>query len=312
MYPLTTIKSKLSASAIEFGVGIRTPGQLRTIEYFEGLKRLGRRPTLTNRQRLKTGMVLSLTIHATLLAGQNLAVADWMQQQPPTPPSASASASASAFTIKLAVTTNQPLETIDHQTIKPDLQQSTKTVALVTPALPKVPNQLAVKVPAEQALIKPLISRPNTNRKTNLNAKPTRLTKSQPEPVQPSIAPLASIVQQPVASAQHSQSQPAKSDFPQQPTAIAVVKNPRYRLPPKPPHYPVQSIRRGQQGTALVRAKLNAAGAINHAYVYQSSGHPQLDQAALAAVNDWSFEPAISNGIAVVAWVEVPVNFRLH
>jgi protein TonB len=45
--------------------------------------------------------------------------------------------------------------------------------------------------------------------------------------------------------------------------------------------------------------------------VKQSSGHAVLDEAALAAVRAWRFEPATLNGAPVEAEAEVPIRFKL-
>jgi protein TonB len=46
--------------------------------------------------------------------------------------------------------------------------------------------------------------------------------------------------------------------------------------------------------------------------VFRSSGFSLLDQAAVAAVRGWLFEPASRNGFPVAARVEVPVHFVLE
>ncbi len=91
-----------------------------------------------------------------------------------------------------------------------------------------------------------------------------------------------------------------------------IIMNPRFRYPPSPPVYPRQSIRRNQQGTTLIRAKVSRYGRVEKMKIYQSSGFAMLDQAAMAAVKKWDFEPAKQNSLAVSSWVQVPVNFVLE
>jgi protein TonB len=43
----------------------------------------------------------------------------------------------------------------------------------------------------------------------------------------------------------------------------------------------------------------------------QSSGFPLLDEAAIAAVRRWTFEPARIDGRAVASQVVVPVRFSM-
>ena len=46
--------------------------------------------------------------------------------------------------------------------------------------------------------------------------------------------------------------------------------------------YPVQALRRGEQGVTMVRFAMNHAGTVLSAVVVRSSGHDDLDQEALA------------------------------
>jgi protein TonB len=39
---------------------------------------------------------------------------------------------------------------------------------------------------------------------------------------------------------------------------------------------------------------------------------PELDDAAVASVRQWRFNPAYANGAPVAVWVAVPVKFSLH
>gem|GEM_PF-4669005 len=90
-----------------------------------------------------------------------------------------------------------------------------------------------------------------------------------------------------------------------------LIRHPRFRRPPRPPVYPRQAIRRGQEGTATIRAKISSAGAVQQIRLFRSSGSSLLDHAATAAVRKWEFEPTTRKGEPVEAWVEVPVNFVL-
>jgi len=44
----------------------------------------------------------------------------------------------------------------------------------------------------------------------------------------------------------------------------------------------------------------------------ESSGSASLDEAALAALRRWRFQPALRDGQPVLAWVTVPVIFSLR
>jgi protein TonB len=88
--------------------------------------------------------------------------------------------------------------------------------------------------------------------------------------------------------------------------------HPRFRTAPKPAVYPPRAIELGHQGEALVRVRLDPTGAAAEIVLWRGSGFELLDKAALAAVRGWQFLPAIRDGRAVAAWVEIPVRFHLR
>ncbi len=88
--------------------------------------------------------------------------------------------------------------------------------------------------------------------------------------------------------------------------------HPRFRTPPRPAVYPPRAIELGQQGEALVRVRLEPSGAAAEILLWRGTGHAMLDNAALAAVRGWQFLPAMREGRAVAAWVEIPVRFHLR
>lgn len=90
------------------------------------------------------------------------------------------------------------------------------------------------------------------------------------------------------------------------------MTNPRYRRPPTPPVYPTRARELGITGTVLVRALISPDGDTRDCRVQRSSGHPQLDGAAVDAVRRWAFEPASHAGRRVEAWVEIPIHFRIN
>jgi protein TonB len=118
------------------------------------------------------------------------------------------------------------------------------------------------------------------------------------------------VVQQaPVAVA------PPSPPVPLQPAAEPALEPPRYNaayLSNPPPAYPLAARRRGIEGTVLVRAEISAGGECQRAELKKTSGHEMLDNAALEAVKKWRFVPAKRGSQAVVAWVEVPITFKLE
>ena len=93
---------------------------------------------------------------------------------------------------------------------------------------------------------------------------------------------------------------------------IPVMTEPSFLSPPKPPKYPRQARRRNQQGTVLVEALVDENGETLDVEIYESSGFPLLDRAAVKAVTGWELQPKIVGGKAVLSKVQVPVRFSLR
>lgn len=79
----------------------------------------------------------------------------------------------------------------------------------------------------------------------------------------------------------------------------------------RPPAYPESARRRGEQGRVVLRVDVSADGLPVDVSVAEGSGFPSLDAAALGAVRQWRFVPAISGGTPVAATAQVPIRFRL-
>lgn len=79
-----------------------------------------------------------------------------------------------------------------------------------------------------------------------------------------------------------------------------------------PPPYPIESRRRGEQGTVLLLLQIDAQGKVEEVRLLRSSGHPRLDRAAAAALAKWRFRPARRGGVAEATAIEQPVEFRLR
>ncbi|MQT57675.1 TonB family protein, partial [Pseudomonas sp. FSL R10-0399] len=77
------------------------------------------------------------------------------------------------------------------------------------------------------------------------------------------------------------------------------------------PEYPSLAMRRGWEGTVLLRVHVLASGKPGEIQIQKSSGRTQLDDAALAAVKRWSFVPAKQGDVAQDGWVSVPIDFKI-
>ena len=98
-----------------------------------------------------------------------------------------------------------------------------------------------------------------------------------------------------------------------QPTHATELAQPAKMLEASAPEYPSAARRRDDQGTVHLRVRVLANGQASEVQVQRSSGIPDLDQAAVAAVNASKFRPAQSaSGVPVDSWVIVPYKFILQ
>jgi protein TonB len=78
------------------------------------------------------------------------------------------------------------------------------------------------------------------------------------------------------------------------------------------PHYPDSARRAGAQGVTLLKLRVLENGKVAEMKIEKSSGHHDLDSAAVEAVRKWLFEPARSGRDPVAIWVLIPVTFELQ
>lgn len=89
-----------------------------------------------------------------------------------------------------------------------------------------------------------------------------------------------------------------------------IEARPLYRLNP-PPKYPAMAKRRGYTGQVVLDVLVAQSGRVADLRVSTSSGYGMLDEAAVAAVKTWVFEPAVRGNQKVKMWVRVPIRFEL-
>ncbi|MFY9268724.1 MAG: energy transducer TonB [Candidatus Manganitrophaceae bacterium] len=90
-----------------------------------------------------------------------------------------------------------------------------------------------------------------------------------------------------------------------------IPPQPDGKLNPKP-RYPEAARIEGKEGTALLKVTVLPTGRVGEALIERSSGHPDLDRAAVEAVARWTFSPARRGETPVVASVRLPVAFSLR
>lgn len=86
---------------------------------------------------------------------------------------------------------------------------------------------------------------------------------------------------------------------------------PDYRNNPKPV-YPLIARRKGYEGTVMLNVYVLENGSVGEIGMDKSSTHKILDEAAIKAVNKWSFIPGKKNGTVSAGWVKIPIKFQLN
>jgi protein TonB len=78
------------------------------------------------------------------------------------------------------------------------------------------------------------------------------------------------------------------------------------------PSYPSLARAAGIEGKVLLRVTIGADGRVEKASVIRSDVTPAMEKAAIAAVLQFEFEPAMQRNIPVRSLMAVPVWFRLR
>jgi protein TonB len=78
------------------------------------------------------------------------------------------------------------------------------------------------------------------------------------------------------------------------------------------PKYPTISRRLGEQGVVLLGATVDASGRANNIKLVRGPGHPRLVTAAIDALRQARFRPALRNGQPTTQYVEIPYSFQLR
>ncbi len=79
-----------------------------------------------------------------------------------------------------------------------------------------------------------------------------------------------------------------------------------------PPHYPLEMVRNNVQGKVVLKVLIGTTGRPESVSVETSSGHQQLDDAAVNATWNSEFVPAERDGRPVSSFALVPLDFKLE
>jgi periplasmic protein TonB len=99
---------------------------------------------------------------------------------------------------------------------------------------------------------------------------------------------------------------------PPSPTPGPVTIGKLAQMPGNPPlTYPAAAKLRHQQGVVRLRILVGTDGRVTDIAIAQSSGFDTLDEAALAVIRRWKFQPATRDGVAVEGVGIFPAVFKL-
>jgi periplasmic protein TonB len=196
---------------------------------------------------------------------------------------------------------------------KPALQQEDN---LVTLTLVAAPNEPAAPSPVVK-VVAPAIVQSLPPEKPVEKFVPVEPVKQpmppEPKPIVPVPQPVQVVVTKPVSQTEFQ----GGASFPKPGTdTITVQAQPEVAAKPDylknpPPVYPELALRRHEEGVVLLEVKVTAEGRAASVEIKKSSGFPLLDDAAVAAVRDYEFEPARIGSLTFASEIEVPVHFKL-
>lgn len=169
-----------------------------------------------------------------------------------------------------------------------------------TPPPPPVVDALAAK--AAKPVAKPKLPPPPAPAKPKAAAKPVE---SRPAPAKAEATPAPAVASPAAPVVAAAPAAPAQAPLTPPSAGAGYLRNPA-------PDYPALAQRRGWEGTVLLRVHVLPTGKPSEIQIQTSSGRDLLDEAAVAAVQRWSFVPAKRGDVAQSGWVSVPIDFKLN
>lgn len=161
---------------------------------------------------------------------------------------------------------------------------------VVPPAPPKP------EPPKKQVEKKPAKKKAPTPPKPVEPPKPQTIAEPTPAPPIPAPAPAAPAVSRPTA--------PAVSNEPKISSGVIPIE----RVPPK---YPARAADRHIEGWVKIEFTVDTDGTVKDAAVVESEPPEVFDDAALKAINQWTFKEKIVNGVAVEQRAVQTLQFKL-
>jgi protein TonB len=166
--------------------------------------------------------------------------------------------------------------------------------------------------PASSAGESVLLLLPGDSREAEAQSEPAPIepTMEEPKPVLVSTAPDVEI-RPPTDDARDSSFAQVGSGRPDAPSTLAPDAGIAV-LQSVVPQYPVDSMRAGEEGAAVLQILVDESGRASDVRVARSSGYERLDDAAVRAVRRWKFAPSTRGSLAVATWGEMEMRFNLY
>jgi protein TonB len=200
----------------------------------------------------------------------------------------------------------------------PDSQGAVELVMLeqqgtgTTTAPPQPVPDVAAAPP--EAPMPPPAPTESTDAELPLPPPPPPLAAPTPQPAQPNTPPLP-----PVPPVQHAVQAPEINlgGIDSETNAIVTGDNVipasvDAKFHNKEPVYPLEAVRRAQQGAVILLVHVSADGLASGVDVARGSGFTLLDRAARDAVEDWHFLPAVKDGEPIPFDMKLRVVFHLE
>lgn len=197
---------------------------------------------------------------------------------------------------------NEPPKTPANIIMQVSLLSAPGQKAEVAPPAPPMPTPSKAEPPKKQAVKKPV--------KKKLPLIPKQAEAPKPQPIAEEKPPLSNVT--PVAPAAPVSAPPAVS----QPAPAVVSSEPKIstgvvpleRIPPK---YPARAANRHIEGWVKIEFTITTSGSVENAVVVEAQPAEIFDEAALKAINQWTFKEKIVNGVAVEQRAVQTLQFKL-
>jgi protein TonB len=201
-------------------------------------------------------------------------------------------------------------QTPEPETPAEPLVMEVALIAAPAPAKPAPPAPAVAKPKPRPVPVKPKKA-PALPKKTPVLRQPVLKPAPTPEPAATAETAAPAAPAAPVAAPARPSAAAAAPAPPKAAPFTEANYRANYQSNPKP-EYPRLAKSRGWQGKVLLRVQVTADGRSASVQVQQSSGHKQLDEAAVKAVENWTFLPAKRGDMAVASTVTVPIQFKLN